>query len=106
MKKDPRFDTETALGRIWYNIHHNQSYGEHVKNVTYPYFSDSLYVIYKKDEHGYYTGESYIGWSHYGSSANSDTIDALEWVLENIFKLSPKEFEKRYDCKSVYYIGE
>jgi len=34
----------------------------------------------------------YICWQHYGSSANKNTLKELAWVIETIFKTTPREF--------------
>lgn len=37
-------------------------------------------------------GGEYIGWRHYGSSANKNTLENLEWILKNIFKCEAADF--------------
>lgn len=33
-----------------------------------------------------YMADGYIGWRHYGSSANKNTLNELQWVIDAIFK--------------------
>lgn len=33
-----------------------------------------------------YMANGYIGWRHYGSSANKNTLKELQWVIDVIFK--------------------
>ena len=55
--------------------------------------------LYTEGEHRYFAPHvalsadpEYIRWSHYGSSANKNTIDDLQWILEYIFKCEADEF--------------
>lgn len=57
----------------------------------YPYFDDRLYIFRSS-----YNGKKYIGWCHYGSSANAVTLRDLEWIITVIFKTTPSEFLKEY----------
>lgn len=75
-----------ALKRIYKNINAGKSYGYNVVNVQYPYFSDVLYL----------TLQNNIGWTHYGSSANKNTLKELQWIITVIFKTTPEDFEKAY----------
>lgn len=75
-----------ALKRIYKNINAGKNYGYNVVNVQYPYFSD---VLYK-------TRAGFIGWTHYGSSANKNTLNDLYWIITVIFKTTPDDFEKAY----------
>ena len=36
--------------------------------------------------------DGFISWTHYGSSANKNTLEGLEFVLNTIFKLTPDDF--------------
>lgn len=75
-----------ALKRIYKNINAGKNYGYNVVNVQYPYFSDVLYL----------TTQNNIGWTHYGSSANKNTLNDLYWIITVIFKTTPEDFEKAY----------
>lgn len=44
----------------------------------------------------YSRGKLYIGWSHYGSSANSRTIQELTWVINTIFGCKYKKIVYTY----------
>ena len=76
-----------ALNRIYENINRGYCYGYFVSNVRYPYFDTCLSV----SENG-----EFIRWTHYGSSANKNTKQALQWIIETIFKTTADEFEKKY----------
>lgn len=77
---------ELSLTRIYNNIQAGKIYGEYWLNVKYPFFSE---VLYK-------TCGNYIGWTHYGSSANKNTKKELAWIISVIFDTTPEEFEKMY----------
>lgn len=52
------------------------------------YFTPSANLYRTEDEAGVY-----IGWRHYGSSANKLDADSLRWILDNIFKgAKPSDF--------------
>ena len=40
----------------------------------------------------YLTENGFIGWTRYGSSANENTLEGLNFVLDVIFKLTPDNF--------------
>ena len=80
----------TALKEIYNNINNGKKYGDIVKNVKYPFFWTVLIA-----------DEKYIYWCYFGESANDNTMDALAWILKNIFKLTPEEFIEKYECKEV-----
>lgn len=76
-----------AIDRIYQNINRGYRYGRFVYNVRFPYFHTCLSV----SENG-----EFIRWTHYGSSANENTKQALQWIIETIFKTTPGEFEKMH----------
>lgn len=80
----------TALKEIYNNINNGKKYGDIVKNVKNPFFWTVLIA-----------DEKYIYWRHFGESANDNTMDALAWILENIFKLTPEDFIEKYECREV-----
>ena len=52
------------------------------------YFAPSA-NLYRTEDHA----GVYIGWRHYGSSANKLDADNLRWILDNIFKgAKPSDF--------------
>lgn len=73
------------LKEIYMNLNNNKYYG---KNYTWGY-SINLWL----------SDNNYIGWQNYGQSVCKNTLEALEWTLENIFKMTPKEFTENYTLK-------
>ena len=89
-KNDP------ILQEIYDNLQAGISYGEdmdkeHHSWITYPYFDA---VLYRIENNG--RGEPCIGWRHYGSSANPNTIEDLNWIITTIFEMTPEEFVQKY----------
>ncbi len=82
-----------AIDRIFENINAGYQYGEYACNVRFPMFSPCLSV----SENG-----KYIRWRHYGESANRNTKTDLYWIITEIFKVTPDEFEK---TKLIKYAG-
>ena len=76
-----------AIDRIYENINQGYCYGRYIYNVRFPYFKTCLSV----SENG-----EFIRWIHYGSSANKNTKQELQWIIETIFKTTPDEFEKNH----------
>lgn len=58
-----------------------------------PYFSPALYKTPFKP---------FIGWTHYGSSANKATKTELNWIIRQIFNTTPAEFLNRYTTRSAF----
>lgn len=84
-------ENNKIINEIYSNLQNKKVYGRMFTNVKYPFFD---IVLYK-------TLGNYIGWHSYGSSANKNTKEDLKWIIETIFRLTPKEFIKRYECRSV-----
>jgi len=82
-----------AIDRIYENINRGYCYGYFILNVRFPFFQTCLSV----SENG-----EFIRWTNYGSSANENTKQALQWIIETIFKTTPGEFEK---AKLIKYRG-
>lgn len=82
-----------AIDRIFENINQGYQYGRYVHNVRYPYFHACLSV----SENG-----EFIRWTHFGSSANKNTKQDLQWIIEAIFHMTPGQFEQKHLLK---YIG-
>lgn len=80
------------LKTIYKNINAGKEYGYMFNNVTYPFFNTVLSVS---------ENNKYIRWQHFGSSANRNTIDDLQWIIETIFETTPEEFVKKYECRKV-----
>ena len=78
-----------AIERIYNALQNGDRYGNPVWNVTFPYFRTVLYKYTNR-------GRDYIGFSHFGSSAVENTPEKLEWVIRNIFDMTPERFEKEY----------
>lgn len=77
------------LHTIMDDLKNGYSFGRDMENVTYPYFHAQLY-IYQNN------GRKWIGWTHYGSSANSCTLKDLLWIITVIFDCKPSEFMNTY----------
>ena len=58
-----------------------------------PYFSPELYKIPLKP---------FFGWTHYGSSANKATKAELNWIIRQIFNITPAEFLNRYTTRRAF----
>lgn len=83
----------TALDRIFKNLNAGYQYGEFLHNVRYPMFTPCLSI----SENGVY-----IRWRHFGGSANMNTKKELAWIITEIFRTTPEEFEK---AKLIKYRG-
>lgn len=70
-------------------------YWNHYENkpLRYPLFHTVLVKHYCKN---------ILCWDYYGSSANKNTLQDLEWILENIFNMTADEFIKKYMSKTEY----
>lgn len=79
-----------ALHQIYNNLHNGIVYGEYITNVTYPYFSEQLYL---------HPFQNCICYSHYGSSAISDNITDLNWLLKTIFETTAENFIATHICE-------
>lgn len=77
---------------IYENINSGKVYGYMFTNCRYPFFDTVLSVS---------ENNKYIRWQHYGSSANKNTIKELQWLIETIFKTTPEEFAKKYECREM-----
>jgi hypothetical protein len=56
-------------------------------NGTHRYFAPGAQLVKIDDADG-----SWIAWHHYGSSANKNTLEDLEWLLRVIFKKNAADF--------------
>ena len=88
---------EKKLNEIYNNLQAGITYGEdmdkeHHSWITYPYFDTVLWLMANSP----HTAEEVIGWRHYGSSANKNTLEDLKWILDNIFEMTPTEFTSKY----------
>lgn len=75
----------TAIDRIYSNLQQGYQYGDYLHNVRFPMFSPCLSVSLYGD---------YICWRHFGESANRNTKKDLHWIITEIFRTTPEEFEK------------
>ena len=80
------------LHEIYRNINDRMIYGQSVTNVRFPYFGWNLYL----------TNGGYIGWTHCGSSAGQNTLRDLNFIIREIFRVTPEEFCKNYECKTLH----
>lgn len=83
-----------TLKQIYDNLQRGYVYGYMFTNCKYPFFAK---VLYK-------TNMGYIGCEHFGSSANENTKKELRWIIEVIFKCSPDEFVKKYECREGWLL--
>lgn len=79
---------KAILTAIYNNLIKGGRYGKLVKDIRYPYFRVNLCYV-----------RGYFHWSVAGSSANEATLEDLTWIIEKIFKLTPKEFVNRYELR-------
>ena len=82
----------TTIEIIYNNLQNGYSYGKYRYNVMFPYFDIVLSLDATK---------TFIRWRHFGSSANRNTIEELQWILSEIFKMTPEEFEDEYICEEA-----
>lgn len=78
-----------AAGYVWgktYSPANGQTW------VKYPYFKENIYFIENRGD-----GRPCIGWSNYGSSANSYSRDGLKFIINEIFNTSLKDFIKDHE---------
>lgn len=96
----------SALKLIYDKLHSGECFGKiekHRQGGTY--FWDVLYI-------GQGTGKEYIFWRHYGSSANSVSLQNLKWILTKIFEMAPEEFLFNYTTYNEWkkidkcYVGD
>lgn len=90
-------DDKKKLKEIYNNLQAGITYGEdmdkeHHSWITYPYFDTVLWLMANSP----HTAEEVIGWRHYGSSANKNTVKDLKWILDVIFEMTPTEFLQKY----------
>lgn len=78
------------LKEIYRNINSGKVYGNPVLDVRFPYFQMNVYA-----------DDTYIYWWNYGSSANRNTLRDLNFVIGIIFGMTPEEFCKTYQCKTI-----
>lgn len=84
--------SDQALHEIFTNILKGGVYGRTAHGPRWAYFGGVLYLINN-------SGGQFIGWRNYGSSANKCDLANLDWIIENIFKTTPCEFLKEYECR-------
>lgn len=84
--------SDQALHEIFTNILKGGVYGRTARGPRWAYFAEALYLINN-------SGGQFIGWRNYGSSANKCDLANLDWIIENIFKTTPCEFLKEYECR-------
>lgn len=74
-----------SLRRIMRHLEAGHSYTEWMDSIKYPGW---WWVLNANKE--------YIFWRHYGQSANDKTLGDLGWIIREIFKMTPVEFENKY----------
>lgn len=82
------------LNTIYDNLMNGMKYGYVVKgkNIRYPYWHEVL---------GKHWCKPYFFWNNYGSSANRANKKELKFIIEVIFKMTPEEFVKKYECRKA-----
>ena len=82
----------TALKLIYANLLKGEAFGRIEKHrMGGTYFWDVLSA-----------DNQYIYWRNYGSSANRLSVKNLEWILKNIFRMTPEEFLFEYTTYTEY----
>lgn len=81
------------LNQIFYSLKNGQKYGCFIYNVRFPYYHTVL---------SYDPIKKLFFWTHYGSSANKATKYDLNWIVREIFGLTPKEFLLKYQTLTDY----
>lgn len=79
-------ETNPTLQQIYNNLQDGRIYGYDFTKCKYPFFDPVLYL----------TKGGYIGWHHYGSSAAENKIEDLDWLIREIFRMTPEEFVQKY----------
>ena len=82
-------NNKAALDRIYDNLKRGMIYASFLSNVHFPCY---WYVIQ------YDSIKKLFRWRHAGSSANKATKHDLEWIITEIFNLTPCQFENKYFC--------
>lgn len=85
-KKEQHFN---ALRSIWDNLQAGKIYGKMFVKCRFPFFDPMLFK----------TSAGLIGWHHFGSSAEENTVLALLWTIETIFHTTPEKFVQLYECR-------
>lgn len=80
---------DAALDEIFNNLKAGKYYAEFLSNVRFP----CHYTVLRFEK-----SKKLFCWTHYGSNANDATKAELRWILKVIFKMSPEDFIKKYDC--------
>lgn len=78
-----------ALRSIWDNLQAGKIYGKLFTKCRFPFFDPMLFK----------TSAGFIGWHHFGSSAEQNTISCLLWTIETIFNTTPEKFVQLYECR-------
>lgn len=76
---------------------------DYLKNIYHNINNGCIYGKYQKygaDYNLYLTVNGNIGWCHYGSSCNKNTLKDLKWIITTIFDTTPEQFTKEYDIVS------
>ena len=81
-----------ALHKIYHNLQDGKSYGKQMNKYKYSFFYNQLCLTESRDE-------KFIAWTHYGSSANQNTLGDLAWIINTIFDTTPEKFAAEYECR-------
>ena len=83
-------ENNVALHEIMNSLKEGHFYGKDCTKAAYPYFAAALYTQTGRN------GKDYIGWCHFGSSANKFTLRDLNWIIRVIFETTPANFLHEY----------
>ena len=77
-----------CLRQIMEHLRSGGSYAQFIAGdgILYPYWHKVLYQ----------TANGFLGWNHYGSSACRANLRDLNWIIRQIFKMTPTEFTDSY----------
>ena len=85
-----------ALNDIFYNLDRGFIYATWQQDLRFPgYWS----VLRKEIGRNL---KPIIEWNHYGSSAERFTKKDLHWIITVLFKMTPEQFTKQFECVSRY----
>lgn len=88
-----------ALDRIYNALKSGDSYGKPMRyRYTHGELGGTEYYAYVL----YYNNRHFI-WNYNGMSLHKPTKTELRWILKNIFKMTPVEFEQRFIKESAFY---
>ena len=85
-----------AINEIYSNLDNDMIYATWHEDYRFPMY----WGVLKKDLSR--SGKPILAWNNYGSSAEDFTRQDLKWLIETIFKTTPEQFIKQYECVSRF----